>query len=233
MSWLKDAGNIFVAPSSTFNTIKNADWKRSIAPFIILILLGVISMWLLQDLMQDVQYEKTIKSIEESTRIPDDQKDQYIEIVNDRLANPKLWQVILGWSAGILSYPVRVFMMTLFVMIIGNTVLGGNVNYGKLMVMTAYVYVISILEMVVKIPLMLSKWSIEIYTGLGLLGFGESGSFINGFMAGFDLFGLWRIILLAIGMGILYENETKPFLWALLIYWVIQISVFAGLGMIF
>jgi len=196
MSWLKDAGNIFVAPSSTFNTIKNADWKRSIAPFIILILLGVI-------------------------------------IVNDRLANPKLWQVILGWSAGILSYPVRVFMMTLFVMIIGNTVLGGNVNYGKLMVMTAYVYVISILEMIVKIPLMLSKWSIEIYTGLGLLGFGESGSFINGFMAGFDLFGLWRIILLAIGMGILYENETKPFLWALLIYWVIQISVFAGLGMIF
>ncbi|MFC1581280.1 YIP1 family protein [Candidatus Neomarinimicrobiota bacterium] len=233
MSWLKDVGNIFVAPSYTFNAIKNAGWKRSIAPFLILVILGAFSMGILQDLMQDVQYDKAIKNIEESTRIPDDQKSQFIETINDRMSNPQLWQILLGWLAGLLSYPIRVFITTLFVMIIGNTILGGSVKYGQLMIMTSYVYLISILEMIVKIPLMLSEWSIDIYTGLGLLGIGESGSFVNNFMAGFDLFGLWRIILLAIGMGIFYEKETKPFLWALLIYWVIQITLFAGLGMIF
>jgi hypothetical protein len=233
MSWLKDVINIYFSPSATFEKIKDANWKQSIVPFVILILLGVVSVWLLQDLMQEVQFEEAVKRIEQNTRIPDEQKDQIMDDIRDRMADPAPWQVMLGWLAGSLSNPVRVFFMTLFVLIIGNTIMGGNAKYGQLLVMTAYVYMISILEMIVKIPLMLSKWSVEVYTGLGLLGIGESGSFINSFLAGFDLFGLWRIILLAMGMSFIYNKETKPFLWALLIYWVIQITVFAGLRIIF
>jgi hypothetical protein len=88
---------------------------------------------------------------------------------------------------------------------------------------------LSILEMAVKTPLMLSKWSVDVYTGLGLLGIGEQGGFLHSFLTGFDIFALWRIILIAIGMGILYEKETKTFLWALLGYWILQISIIAGI----
>ena len=99
--------------------------------------------------------------------------------------------------------------------------------------MTALTYMVVVLELIVKIPLMLYKWSLEVYTGLGLLGIGEPGTFLFHFLNGFDLFGAWRIILLGIGAGLLYEKKPGGFITALSIYWIIQLSITAGIGAAF
>ena len=87
---------------------------------------------------------------------------------------------------------------------------------------------IAILEAIVKIPLMLSKWSLEVYTGLGVLGIGEKGSFINSLLAGIDIFAIWRIVLIAIGMGIIYNKKTKSYIIAMLIAWFVLRLISAG-----
>lgn len=229
MSWLSNIVNVYLAPSKTFEAIKESSWKQSLVPFLVLVLLGLASMGFLQDLMQDVQYDETMKRIEESSRIPEEQKETVIARMQERFDNPSTLSKVTVWATVAISNPIRVLFMTVFVLLIGNTIFGGDLRYGRLLVMTSYVYMLSILELAVKTPLMLSKWSVEVYTGLGLLGIGEQGGFLHSFLAGFDIFALWRIILIAIGMGILYDKETKTFLGALLVYWILQIAVIAGL----
>ncbi len=233
MSWLSNIVNVFFAPSKTFEAIKGSGWKQSLVPLLVLVLLGLASMGFLQDLMQDVQYDETMKRIEESSRIPEEQKEAVIARMQERFDNPSTLSKVAVWGTVAISNPIRVLFMTVFVLLIGNTIFGGDLRYGRLLVMTSYVYMLSILELAVKTPLMLSKWSVEVYTGLGLLGIGEQGGFLHSFLAGFDIFALWRIILIAIGMGILYEKETKTFFWALLVFWVLQIAVTAGIRGVF
>ena len=66
--------------------------------------------------------------------------------------------------------------------------MGGSAKFGQLVNVSAWAYMIGILENIVKIPLMLSKWSLEVYTGLGVLDIGEKGTFINSFLNGIDIF---------------------------------------------
>jgi len=73
----------------------------------------------------------------------------------------------------------------------------------------------------------------DIHTGLGLLGLGEKGSFLYNFMSGMDLFSLWRIIVLAVGMSVLYNRDIKPFAIALIIYWLLQTTILSFLGSLF
>jgi hypothetical protein len=211
MSWLSNIVNVYFAPSKAFEAVKESSWKQALVPLLVLVLVGLASMVFLQDLMRDVQWDETVRRIEETSRIPEEQKEAVIAQVQERFDNPSTISTVIGWATVALSTPI----------------------HGRLLVMTSYVYMLSILELAVKTPLMLSKWSVEVYTGLGLLGIGERGEFLHGFLAGFDIFALWRIILIAIGMGILYEKETKTFVWALLVYWIVQIAVIAGIQGVF
>ncbi|NOZ04544.1 MAG: hypothetical protein GXO92_08105 [FCB group bacterium] len=233
MFFINNLINLFVSPSRLFETIrKRSNWKDILVPFAILVVLGVLSMGLLKDLLIEVQLSRAVSRIENDSRIPVEKKDEFILRIEDRFTNPTPFMKTIAWVNAGLSIPIRVLFMALVLMVIGNAMFGGAVPYGKLVHMSAYVYLVNIVEQAVKVPLMLSRWSVEVYTGLGLLGLGEKGSFLHNFLAGMDFFAFWRIVLLAIGMGILYQRETKSFLWALIVFWMLQLALLAGLNMV-
>jgi hypothetical protein len=118
--------------------------------------------------------------------------------------------------------------MALIALLLGNTFMGGSAKYNQLVNITAWAYMINILESLVKIPLMLNKWSLEVFTGLGVLGIGEKGSFINSLLAGIDIFAIWRVILIAIGMGIIYSKKSKQYLIVMLVAWFVLRLIGAG-----
>ena len=162
-------------------------------------------------------------------RLTDEQKVEQIAKIEDRMDGPQ----ISSWISSGLGMPITVFFMALLALIVGNTFMGGSAKYGQLVNVTAWAYMISILENIVKIPLMLSKWSLEVYTGLGVLGVGEKGSFINSLFAGIDIFAIWRIVLIAIGMGIIYNKKTRPYTVAMLIAWFVLRLISAGISSFF
>jgi len=110
---------------------------------------------------------------------------------------------------------------------------GEKTSYSQLLPYISYSYLVNVLETVIKIPLMLNKWSINVHTGLGLLNIGEDGTFINNFFAGMDLFAVWRIILIGIGLSIYFKKTAKPFIISISIYWILQLSISALLGSLF
>jgi len=224
MSILSNIINVYTAPSKVFNAVKDFELKKALIPLLILAVIGVLSFWAIQDLATEVGYDAAIERIENNSRISEEQKTEIYERIDKQMSGPQ----ITGWIFSFLGGPLTVFFMAIIALLVGNTIMGGSAKYGQLVNITAWVYMINILETIVKIPLMLNKWSLEVYTGLGVLGIGEKGSFINSLFAGIDIFAIWRIGLIAIGMGIIYNKKTKPYLIAMLIAWLLLRLIGAG-----
>lgn len=229
MSILSNVINTYLAPGKVFEAVKDFDFKKALIPLLILAVLGIVSYWAIQDLATEAGYDAAIERIESSSRIDDEQKEEIIANMEEKMEGPQ----IAGWIFSFLGNPISVFFMALVALIVGNTFMGGSAKFGQLLNVTAWAYMIAILEAIVKIPLMLSKWSLEVYTGLGVLGIGEKGTFINYLFAGIDIFAIWRIVLIAIGMGIIYNKKTKPYVVAMLITWFILRLISAGFSSFF
>ena len=229
MSVLSNVINTYLAPSKVFEAVKDFNFKKALTPLLILAVVGVISFWAIQDLATEIGYDAAIEKIENSSRIPDDQKEEIIANMEEKMDGAQ----ITSWIMSALGGPITVFFMALIALLVGNTIMGGSAKYGQLVNITAWAYMINILELLVKIPLMLNKWTLEVFTGLGVLGIGEKGSFINSLLAGIDIFAIWRIVLIAIGMGIIYNKKTKPYLVAMLVAWVVLRVIGAGFSSFF
>jgi hypothetical protein len=226
MSVLSNIINTYIAPKKVFESVKDFEWKKALIPLLVLAVLGIISYWLIQDLADDYGYEKAVSVIENMDRLTDEQKVEQIAKIEERMDGPQ----ITSWVSSGLGGPITVLFMTLIALLVGNTFMGGSAKYGQLLNVTAWAFMINILETIVKIPLMLNKWTLEVYTGLGVLGIGEKGSFINSLLAGMDIFAIWRIILIAIGMGIIYSKKTQPYAVGMLIAWFVLKIIGAGLS---
>jgi len=234
MSFVKRLMNVFYAPSETFEAfVARRDWKDLWIPLIILALAGLVASVILEDLTIDYRLDNLERVIENSNRIPAERKEEFLNQQYEKTVNPSPTAIVLGYATAILATPARVLFFALVIFMIGNFIFGGEAKYLDLLILSGYVYLINILELLVKIPLMLSKWDMEVSTGLGLLGIGEFGDFIYHFLAGVDVFAFWRVILFAIGMSVIYKKPTGPFLLAITTVWIIILAISAGLGAAF
>ncbi|RMF10526.1 MAG: hypothetical protein D6762_01330 [Candidatus Neomarinimicrobiota bacterium] len=237
MNLLTSLPNLLIAPGDFFTAFRTeaedpeqAGTTRLFGPpLAVLVLLGLVSMFFLQDLVKDVQFEQAVSRIENNSRLTEEKKEELMLDMKDRFEHPSTALKVLTWGSSAVSLPIRSAVMALMALLIGNFIFGGNVRYGVLFGMTAWAYLINVIELIVKVPLMLKQWTVEVYTGLGLLGIGEPGSFLGSFLGQIDLFSLWRIVLISIGMGILYRQTTTKYLVALLVLWLLQITVTSGL----
>ena len=229
MSVLSNVINTYIAPAKVFEAVKDFNFKKALVPLAILAILGIISFWVIQDLATEVGYETALQNIENNSRIPEEQKEEIIAKMDERMSGPQY----MGWVATALGGPISAMFMALIALLVGNTFMGGSAKYGQLLNIAAWSYMINILESIVKIPLMLQKWSLDVFTGLGVLGIGEKGSFINSFFNGIDIFAIWRIILITIGMGIIYNKKTRPYAIAMLAVWIVLRLIAAGANSFF
>ena len=234
MQFLASFINTFTDPASVFNELKEKNnWQTCTMPLVMLMVVGSISLVVLKDLYYDVQLEQSIEWIENSSQIPYEQKEEALENVYESFENPGTVSVAIMWLSNILAGPLRVIFFTLIVLLIVKFFFGESAKYSELLPYISYAYLVTVLETIVKTPLMLSKWSIEVYTGLGLLGIGEKGTFIYNLLAGIDLFSIWRIVLIGIALGVFFNKNAKPFIIGISIYWLFQLSLFAGIAAIF
>ncbi|HPB01226.1 MAG TPA: hypothetical protein PLS75_07420, partial [Candidatus Marinimicrobia bacterium] len=88
---------------------------------------------------------------------------------------------------------------------------------------------VDIIANAVKVPLMLSQQTVRIYTSPALF-LQDNSTFWFRFFANLDLFVLWKVILLGIGVGIITKVKTSKSIWTILICWIIYCLAVAGLG---
>jgi len=91
------------------------------------------------------------------------------------------------------------------------SVMGGSATFKQVMAVIAHAGSISLLGQVFTLPLNYARESVSSATNLSvLLPFLEEGSVLARFTGMIDIFFIWWLIVVAIGLGVLFRRKTGP-----------------------
>lgn len=127
-------------------------------------------------------------------------------------------------GAGVLVMSVLMLLIVSGILFaVFNAAMGGNATFKQLLAVVVHAGVISALAQLFAAPLNYARGSMSSATNLAvLLPMLDESSFVAQFLGMIDLFMVWYVVVLAIGLGVLYNRRTQP----------IAISLFAVYGVI-
>ena len=217
---------IFTNPAKVFeDIIINPNW---LIPTIIIIIIAIGSSFLIYDIQLEAQKDSFLKN----ENIPDEQKN----LIIDRFAEAKE-------SATRMVQPIIAIVLITFVsftavagifLLVGNYLFGGKAKYTQVLAVYAWGYMVAIPEAIVKIPMVLAKNSIHVYTSLALL-FDpkESDTVLFKIANAVDLFSIWRLALWAIGLGVIYKFSKEKSNYIVIGLYAIYVFAYIGISSIF
>jgi hypothetical protein len=106
--------------------------------------------------------------------------------------------------------------------------LGGAASFRQVLAVVSHSGVITLLQQIFTVPLNYVRESMSSPTNLGVfVPFLDEGSLVARFLGIIDLFIVWWLTVLAIGLGVLYRRRTQPIFWSLLGVYVLIALVIA------
>ena len=133
-------------------------------------------------------------------------------------------------AAGIIiGSPIIAVILVGILFAVFNAALAGEGTFKQLFSVWVHSGVISTLAQIFTMPINLIRGAVGSSTNLGvMLPMIEEGSFLGKLLGMIDLFIIWWVIVLAIGLGVLYRRRTQPIAIALFgVYAVIAIGAAA------
>ena len=112
-------------------------------------------------------------------------------------------------------------IISLICIVAGNFLFGGKAGYWIILNVVLFSALIGVAGEIVRGLLMISKDSMYVYTGLGLLKPVDDGTFLHYFFRQIDLFSVWRIVVTSIGLGAIYQMKPKRFGYVLFSIWIL------------
>jgi len=216
---------IFTNPVSVFkNLVKYPDW---LLPFVLMAIMIIISVTTTVDL----QYKAGEKAIMENSLIPEEVKDQAVEELHNKTP---MAMTLQSGIRGIIGLIVLYLFVALVFWISGNFIFGGQASYKQVFSMYSWGAIPGIIETIVKLPLMITKGTMEVYTSPAILmDSGQSKDILFQLMNAFDVFTIWKIILWSIGFGAIYNfSKGKSYITVITLY-VIYLIISISLSQLF
>jgi len=107
--------------------------------------------------------------------------------------------------------PIMALIFNGILFAVFNAVMGGEASFKQLFAVTSHAGVISALGQLFTAPLNLARGAVGSATNLAvLLPMVDEGSFLGRLFGMIDLFVVWWLFVLAIGLGVLYKRRTQP-----------------------
>ena len=223
--------NTLTAPKETFQKIsENYSLKESLVPLSLIMALAVISSMILSEQIADLQWDQIQQSLNNNPSISEEQKQEILGSQYDRIYSNSGSTALFIYISSAISWPVRILFWSLFSLLICNLMLGVKNQLGKVFTVATFSYLPSVVEYLVKTPIQYSSDNMMIFTGLGALGIGDQGSFMNNFLSGLDIFAIWRVYLTAVGFTFLYNSKINDTIKALGILWISSLIIFSAIG---
>lgn len=207
---------VFTSPRETYADI--AARPTILGAFIISLLLivvptGVLSMTERGKEMAIDQAYRAMQGMERALGrpLPDDAYDQ----METRMRQQRIpFQQIAGQ---VVFVPV-VFAIEAGILFVAFTsILGGDARFKQVLAVVAFASIIGGVGALFAVPIMYAKQSFSSPTSLTIfLPFLDPKSFFAGFLGWIDLFRLWWVVNLSIGLGVLYKKRTTPIAMSLL-----------------
>ncbi|RKY78240.1 hypothetical protein DRQ12_06475 [candidate division KSB1 bacterium] len=212
---------VYFSPRETFESIKRKpDW---LIPLVAWALISAFSIVIISPVLKTVQ----INTIAEKRGISEEEAEELLQSTAgvQKIAVP-------------LSSFVSVFVVTLIVagifFMVGNYFMGGDTSYKKVLSVYCYTtFSVGFVGAIIKVPLILAKKSMAIQTSLAvILSEDARETFLYRLFSHFDIFTIWTLILMVIGMSVIYNFSTKKsvtFVGSLWVLWIVISLLLKGI----
>lgn len=225
MSFMTKATRLITEPQSMFENLRvYPDW---LIPILVTLLVTVSFALLISDVLYEYQKE----AIYENSMIPEEYKDVAIEQMeaktpmrrNLETVGGSVFQIIIVSLIGAAAF-----------LVVGNFIMGGQAKFKQMFALYSWVGLIGVLEMILKLPLILSKGSIHVYTSLAVfMDLADKKTILFSLLNAFDVFMIWKVILWSIGMSAIYQFSRAKGYTAVISLYAIFIAISIGLGQLF
>jgi hypothetical protein len=194
---------VLAQPGKTFVSIdQRPTW---LFPVIVLILVAIIS----SVLVADYRIQEARQKIAQNSQLTPEQREQIYERMDEQQSKPimKLLSYVIGPI-------VAVFFIIFFVSAVlyfgGTVILGGETGFKKILAVYSWSSMVAIPALLLKTPLMLIKESAQVHTSLAaLMPSGTEESILFKILTHTDLFTIWEIYLVSIGLAVVYRFTTR------------------------
>jgi hypothetical protein len=218
---------VLMSPRATYANV--AAYPRALG--VLLLGVGIVTAlnfaFMSTDVGQQALLDQQYRSIEQfadmfNTRIPDEAYRQMEESVG----NARYWSA----AATLIGTPLIVAAIAGLLIVIFNFVMGGEATYRQVYAITAHAGLIFALGGLFATPLnYATEFMATSRANLGLLvPFLPDTSFVARLLGFIDLFWVWWMVSLAIGMGVLYKRKTGPIATTFLVTYLVVAAIVAA-----
>lgn len=134
-----------------------------------------------------------------------------------------------GTVIGILCFvPLLYVVVSAILFAVFNAGMGGNATFKQIFTVVVHSGVIGLLGQMFTVPMNYMRGVMTSATNLAvLLPFVPETSFLGRLLGTIDIFLIWQLIVLAIGLGVLYRRRTQPIATTLFVIYAIIALVIA------
>lgn len=213
---------IILTPRATFQALSRSIglWDL-LAPLLILLVISIGSQILVGPMLIEEQRQQIVQN----RNITDEQRELFLERLDNSAANRSI-QYLVGSVTVIAWYAILGGVIMFF----GSFILGGKASYKETLAVVLYANLVGVIESAIKVPLMLQTESTRVATSLALLlPGGLGGTLIYRFFSRLDFFAIWKVILVALGVALVYKVDEKKARTVLLGAWAVVMFLLAWL----
>lgn len=210
---------VFYAPVEAFEAVVGRHtWLDWVVPTVIVALVSLASVQMSMPIIEKMA-QQAIQERMGQDRQMTAQEEEMIEKMGE-----------MTRILPLITTPIIIFAMLFVVsgvfLLVSRVLLGGEVNYGQMLVVGGYSYMIILAQIVVLTPLRLAKESMMVTLGPGLLIPDEMAqTFLGRLLGAMDIFALWQVYVAAIGLAVMTRASIQKVLGILLVLWLIWVAI--------
>ena len=236
LSFMDKAAGVFYEPSKVFesfktSSVKVADW---LVPVLLLAIIAGISAYVRSSspyirFQIAQQMSQRFDKMVAQGKMTADQAEQ----AKEKMENGSSLSMIFGVFGAIIGTFIVFFVAAAIWLLVGKTILKGNVNYSQMMGVAGLSSWIMIVGTILAIVLTVLLSRLDGGLHLGMLMQMDASNKTYSLLRSADLFTIWNLAATSIGIGTLSGKKgTSPFVWVFGIWIIlILITVFIAGGM--
>jgi Yip1-like protein len=213
---------VFFSPRATFAEVAARPRALGVlAVGLVVVIVGLFALFQ-TEVGQQAWIDQQVRGSESFGRTMTDQQIQGME----RIA-PYMGYIVAGLY--LIFIPIVVAVLSAILLGVFNALLGGDATFKQVFAVVSHAGLVTALQTVFAVPLDYARETLSSPTNLGVfLPFLDEMSLLGRLLGMIDLFQIWWIVTLSIGLAVLYKRKTGPIATSLLsLYFVIVLAIAA------
>lgn len=219
---LERAIGVIVSPRETYADVAARPRVLGALLLVLLIAIGAQTALLLTEVGKDALFDQQIRSIESFGMQINDQ-------MYDSMERSLQWAPYFGAAGTLIAFPIVFLVVSGIILGVFNAVMDGEATFKQVYAIVVHSGFLIALQQLFVNPLNYARESMSSPSNLAVFfPFLDETSFPAMLLGGLDLFFVWLIVNLAIGIAVLYKKRTSPIAMTMMGIYVSLVFVFAG-----